>query len=273
MDHKPLTRPVALDVVPASEVANLIETTDRDFSQLERDASAARDAALDAETKARQAGVDPKSSAWTMVRLQRFLDGLHEEAMRDAAATIEVARQRARMRLDEARANARGDSAPRPVLPPPIPPVAPALRPVAPVPQPEPTVMPPRPEPFAPARVVTLAPAPVTNGHTQPAPPEGAFARSGPESAPTLLAPVVAPPPVAAPPPAPAPMAPLAPVAPVAPVVAPPPAPVASAPVAAAPAPVQPAKKRGFFRRLPIAAILEVIAVLLVLVFILLRLS
>jgi hypothetical protein len=92
-----LTPPERIDVVPADAVGALIERADREFAQLEEHARRAVAEAERLEERATAEGVDPKASAWTMLRLQRFLDQLREEARRDADATVEVARRRAQV--------------------------------------------------------------------------------------------------------------------------------------------------------------------------------
>src|SRR5262249_45685350 len=72
--------------------------------------SEAHTEAEEMERVAADTGVDPLSSSWTMVRLQRFLNDLRSEAERDAAATIEVARHRARVQVEEARATTNADA-------------------------------------------------------------------------------------------------------------------------------------------------------------------
>src|SRR5262245_48934135 len=99
-----LTRPAALNVIPAADVRDLIEATDRDFIEKEQRAADAVAEAERAEKRAFEAGIDPKGATWAMARMQSFLQTLHEEAERDAAATIDVARRRARMHRDEGRA-------------------------------------------------------------------------------------------------------------------------------------------------------------------------
>jgi hypothetical protein len=114
-----LPKPQALDVVPASEVGALIEETDRVFVDLERELQAVNAEAAEVEALAAVEGIDPSASTWTMVRLQRFLDDLREEARRDAAATIGVAEQRVRVERADA-LQARGLAvAPAPAFAPP----------------------------------------------------------------------------------------------------------------------------------------------------------
>jgi hypothetical protein len=286
MSNHQIARPIALDIVPASEVGDLIDATDREFSKLEQEAARASAAAREAEARAAEAGVDPKSSTWTMVRLQRFLDTLHAEARRDAEATIAVAHQQARMRIDDARVRSSraGQPAPEAFVPAtqrrvdrPSPPPADARPPV-------PVASEPPPKPVA---VEPSPPKVGTNGHGPVAtvaapsaqPVRGDDMTVPPVSAPRVVPPVVAAPVVAAPVVAAPVVVPPAATQVVAPPVVTPQAAAPAPPQAQAPAPaVQVAaapmpKKKGPLRRLPIAAILEVIAVLLVLVFILLRLS
>jgi hypothetical protein len=327
MERNALNRPIAVDVIPAAHVASLIEQTDQEFARLEREAAAAVDAALEAEADAHEAGIDPKQSQWTIVRLQRFLDTLREEANRDARATVEVAQQRARMRVEDAKARrsggpARGDeglsSMPVPdVRPSPAVPPSPSISlddtgrndPLRALPELDPRVRPPAEPPgsgtpaAASGAATIIARPPVPNGSgtaTQPRPVVAPVADVQAPPAPPAARPV---PPVAEPvsapaSPAPAPVTPLAPAPervaarPAEPTSAVPPVaaqPVAPQPVAPQPAVAQPAprpatptaepargaapRKTGLLHRLPIAAILEVIAVLLVLVFILMRLS
>ena len=255
-----LDPPRALDLIPAEQVRDIIARTDHELTELERSAEDAHGAAERAERAVREAGLDPESSAWTMVRLQRFLEGLREETQRDVETILELARQQARIQLTEmpgvapVPAPARGDRA-QPVVPVVLerPPSPPAPRDPSP--------------PLTAAAAIAIATAPMA---------EPAFAQPAaqpiaqpvePEPAPRL---VVVPPAVDQPASAPAPVA-----VPSTPADAPPPAPSAArAPAPAAVAPVVAAeKKAGLLHRLPISAILEVIAVLLILVFILLRLS
>jgi hypothetical protein len=108
-----LTPPEPLELVPADEVHAMIASTDRELAMLEREAAAACGAADEAEARAREAGVDGRASAWAMVRMQRFLDGLRGEADREVNEVLDVARARARARIDDAHAEAaviRGDT-------------------------------------------------------------------------------------------------------------------------------------------------------------------
>jgi hypothetical protein len=334
-----LSKPQALDVIPASEVSSLIEETDRVFVQLERELEIASAAADELEAQAAAEGIDPTASTWTMVRLQRFLEDLRDEAERDAAATIEVAQQRARFERDDPPLLVGFASDPGPLLAPPVasaPDPAPAAWPGALPRDPAPEVAhdelpnaataaaliasaavpPASPETPTPALMPTMVETPATNGSSHPAPNHAsapdttvlvrdAAAPSEAGQRPTTTMPLLAPvaPPAAhlseefwaAPERAAAPVVDAAP-ATVAPVVVPvplPPEPGSGGDVAdeesrttkgkgkrakkqkpaKAPKPQREPRGRSAMKRLPIAAILEVIAVLLILVFILLRLS
>jgi hypothetical protein len=269
-----LDPPQALDLVPAEQVRDIIANTDSELSELERSAEFAHDAAERAERAISEAGLDPESSAWTMVRLQRFLAGLRDEAQRDVETMLELARHQARIRSNEVgasrdvprpvvRAAAPVVPAPAPVAPSPAPVAAPVAPPVAvspPVEAPAAAGVTPAPGPAGPAASAAVA-VPVA----EPACEEpGVPLAPEPEAAPHLT--LVTPAPVV--PTAPAPAQPVA-AAPTA-TQQPLPRPAATQPTPAASAP---AAKPGLLRRLPISAILEVVAVLLILVFILLRLS
>jgi hypothetical protein len=303
------TRPLPLDVVPADQVGDLIESADREFVGLERELEERTAEADELETSARAMGVDPDGSSWGLIQLQRFLEELRHETRRDATASVEVARRRAELRLVEAHEEAervRAGAPPRAAPPPATrtmglpadhtpngtgaataPPVEPWLvRDAAVViteeeapgahgaSPPLASVLPIEPEPLTVVPLLEPAPADVfTNGVGPTAPPDVSLGLadqppSPPELPPTLLP---APPPnaydtvfwsdqgegngrVDAPPPPPAATS------------EPPPADLSK------PVPKRPRKSRRL-RRIPVSAILEVVAVLLILVFILLRLS
>ena len=258
-----LDPPRALDLIPAEQVRDIIARTDHELTELERSAEDAHGTAERAERAVREAGLDPESSAWTMVRLQRFLEGLRDETQRDVETMLELARQQARIQLTEM----PGASAvPSPV---PAPVRGDRAEPVAPVVLERPASPPAPSDPLPPVTAVAVggAVAVATEPMAEPAFAQPEVQPVEPEPAPRL---VVVPPAVDEPASAPAPV-----VVPNAPDDAPRPAPAAArAPAPAASAPVVAAeKKAGLLHRLPISAILEVIAVLLILVFILLRLS
>ena len=94
--------PGTVDLVPANEVWEIITAADRELASLERRAREAAREADEAEQRAREAGIDGCASRWAMVRLQWFLDDLRSEADDQVDRLRDVARQRARRRIDEA---------------------------------------------------------------------------------------------------------------------------------------------------------------------------
>jgi hypothetical protein len=174
-----LDPPVALDLVPAEHVREIIATTDVELTQLERSAADARAAAEHAEHAASEAGLDSESSAWTMVRLQRFLDGLRDETQREVDTMLELARQQAMMRRAEGRAGGEQDELPKRPMP-----QSPGAFPAAAAPAvaPEPV----RPPVVSPAPVPAPAPIPPS------APERPAVARTA--DAPTVAEPSSCPP-------------------------------------------------------------------------------
>jgi hypothetical protein len=264
-----LTPPEPVELISPVEAAAIIDETHRDLEAWERRAADARDTADAAHAQAALEGADEQSSTWAIVRLQRFLDGLRQEAEDDAQTVVEAARRGARARVEEARAGATqirlADAGPRPILsdapvaPAPVtdPPVidrrvAPVI--AIPVPVPEAAVVAEPPATPEPETLVQWIPAgvdaPSTNGHAHTRPPVAA----------PLPAAVPVPTTVAEP--VPVVEAPRAPV-------------VVAATPATAPAPTAPQSERARkrLRGFPLSAVLEVVAVLLILLFILLRLS
>jgi hypothetical protein len=307
-----LSPPEPFEIVSASEVREIIEATDRELSELETRAADATTAADAAERRARDADADNATATWAMVRLQHFLDNLRAENARDIEIILDVADQRARLRRDEARAEVERireralavtpepelsrepalldtHEPPRPetvVVAAPLPPPPPEadLRPDVesepPAPEPEPV------ETLDPGQIAAYAPPTVPlpssgNGST----PEHVLtttALADPLSTDVWAKPAVATVGALA---VPAPAA-----APAVPAEAPAPAPAqvpdatqaldGSAPASPSteqefwPQQAEPAaKKRSFLKRIPVSAVLEVLAVILILVFILLRLS
>ena len=250
-------RPEAMELIDADRVGDLLTSTEQRLRDLEEEANRTVAAAADAEGAAEKVEADPASTTWTLVRLQRFITDLRNEAVRDAETIIEVARQHANIRVDEARLMAERGIDPSTVelearrrVPPPT--VVPDP-PTAPVPPVAPVAAPPAP-PVAASPVAPVIPAAVVAAAAMPA-----------------AAPVAPVPPAPVPPVAP--VVPVAPVAPTAPVISP-------TPVAPEPAPIEPvatptptAKKKRKKRFLPFSVVLEVLAVVLLLVFIVLRLS
>jgi hypothetical protein len=105
MSTNALTPPEPLDLVAFDHVRAIIEDTDRDLTELERLAIAATAEADEAEARAADAGVDAPASHWTLVQMQRFVNSLRAEADLERNAIVEVARYRARVRVDDARAD------------------------------------------------------------------------------------------------------------------------------------------------------------------------
>jgi hypothetical protein len=268
-----VTRPEPVELIPGEEVDHLIAEIDLRLASLEREAANANTIADDAARRAGREGVDEQTSTWAIVRLQRFLDGLREEAEHDARTVVTAARKGASARVEEARAGATLDrhvpddsasavsAVPVPVLEPTPAPVA-----VAPARAVGPVVIETPADASAIPAVVEPAPVPEADASVQwairvPEPPSS----NGEGTSPRRLTDI----PVAQPAPVLAPAAPAwAPTA-AAPVVTVAPAPVASP----APAPAPAASRKRRLRGFPLSAVLEVLAVLLVLLFILLRLS
>ena len=301
MNNPRFARPVPLDVVSADEVGDLIESADREFVALERELAERSAEAAALEASAKTMGVDPDGSTWGMIQLQRFLEELRHEAHRDADASLEVARHRARVRLLDAEAAAqalRAGSSPTGTPPPAWTPPLDHRRP------PGSDDDPPRVEPW-PIIDVAGAHATETSADAPAHEPPPAF-MAEPDPSPLMVVPLAPPVPDERSPngedPAPAPAGPVVDAPHDVPPDDPPkllPAPAnahdtvfwsdagdVSPRLAAAPPPVpdpppanlsEPAPKRTKkvrrARRIPISAILEVLAVLLILVFILLRLS
>jgi hypothetical protein len=303
MNNPRFSRPVPLDVVPAAEVGDLIESADHEFVALERELAERSAEAAELEASAKTMGVDPDGSTWGMIQLQRFLEGLRHEAHRDADASLEVARHRARVRLvdaeEEAQALRTGSPPARPAPPAWNPPVDDHRPPGSDDDRP-------RVDPWP---ITDVAGASATETSTdapvhEPPPPPAFVAE--PDPSPLMVIPLAPPVPEERSPngadPAPAPANPVLDAPHDLPPEDPPrllPAPASahetvfwsdagevSSRLAAAPPPVaepppanlsEPAPKRTKkarrARRIPISAILEVVAVLLILVFILLRLS
>jgi hypothetical protein len=263
MFESQLAAPELVELLAPDDVSSLIGDTHRELARLEHRAAQARATADQLEHRAKLEGADERASTWAIVRMQRFVDGLREEAERDSETLVDAARRRAGSTIDPfldhpvtlGEAGVRASVAPQPdvaprhdvalaPVPPPMPaaeaPVAPPAAPVAPV-------------PVVQAAPVVDAPAPATSLQWSPVDDVSAESNGAAHApvAPTgVAAPVVEPP------------GPAVEVAPVVPI---------------APAPVPPSsdapKRRGLLRGFPLSAVLEVLAVLLVLLFILLRLS
>src|SRR5262245_11598951 len=127
MEPNRLTPPDPVDLVPADSAQASIAETTREVAQLQREAELATLAADAAEARAAEAGVDGRAATWALVQMQRFLDGLRADVERDAQSIRDLAKERARIRLDQARtdaAQARGGSSAggssAPVVPAPV---------------------------------------------------------------------------------------------------------------------------------------------------------
>jgi hypothetical protein len=102
MSTNALTPPEPLNLIAFEHVRAIIEDTDRDLTELERLAAEATAEADEAEARAADAGIDGPASHWTLVQMQRFVDGLRAEAQLERTAILEVARYRARLRVEDA---------------------------------------------------------------------------------------------------------------------------------------------------------------------------
>jgi len=283
MAERRLSAPEPIELVSPDDASALIAATQRELEELARRATDARQTADAVEARLRTEGADERSSMWAIVRLQRFIDDLRDEAERDAQTIVESARRGARQPPDPA---FEGPFVPRRVAPRAAP--APLVSPMSSEPDrshdtagvvlaapqfvppcaPEPLADP-APAPEAPSVVMPFTPA-----------PDPAVVPPAPEREPEPLTrePLWAPVSVVAEPAADG----SAPSAETAPTLAAVAEPVDDDMTAAVPMPEpppgdqastpRPARKR-FLRGFPLSAVLEVIAVLLVLLFILLRLS
>jgi hypothetical protein len=273
-------RPSPVELIAADEVRRVIADVDLRLATLERKAAESRATADELERRAEAEGVGAEASTWAIVRLQRFLDGLRAEAEQDAATIVAAARKGADARIEEARADAAHvrHAASANYDPGPVAPRVTAIErfdtsPVLPTP-----VAVPVPNPVVATEVIAVVDAQANGHHEGDADDDVRWAPMGvPVQAATngaaTPAPLPPPQPASAPaasvyaPPAPAPVPAFAP--------EPVPEPPAAPPVeltASAPTP-EPTRRKRFLRGFPISAVLEVLAVLLVLLFILLRLS
>jgi hypothetical protein len=102
-----LSPPDLVDLVPATQVRDLIANTDRELADLERQAEDACNAADQAELRAQETGVDGRSATWAMVRMQRFLDGLRADTDAEVESLRDLATAQARRRIADAHAEGR----------------------------------------------------------------------------------------------------------------------------------------------------------------------
>lgn len=279
MSPQPLTAPRPLDIIGADQVEAQLEVLERELADLERRAAEATAAADHAEQQALAEGAHAGASPWAIVRLQRFLDNLREEVERDAEVMIETANRQARARVDEAHEQAAEirDGRRPPVTMPlvsaePAPANLEARAPAPVPPRADPGVWARRPEtvtvvePAAPSVEPTVPNTPVV----LPAP-----LASVEESPSAVLSPPVPAPSVAAEAPSlPAPSFP-APPMPAVPVADRFTGPIDDPTLADQATDVvpRPARGRRLLRAMPLSALLEMVAVVLIVVFILLRLG
>lgn len=285
----------AIEIIPAAQVRPLIEATRRELQILERTAADAIAAADDAEEWARIETNDGSSSTWSLIRLHREN---RDEAQRDAQVMIELATRHAQHLLADVQAQADevlGAMLGAPVVPEPPAPVAVAAPPapiLTPVPEPvvEPEPVEAKPVARKPAAAKAVAPKSVARKTTArktvarkpvgPAVVETAVAEVKVAEATVVAEPVVEPAaiePALVEPTVVTPKA-VAPTVVTPAVVVPEPVAFEAAPVPA-PAvvadtafwPVETSERRRY--SLPISAVLEAAAVLMILIFILLRLS
>jgi hypothetical protein len=167
--------PQPVELVSVEVVEELVARTRNELATLERQVDEANAAADATEARASAEGADERSTNWTMVQLQRFLNGLRDELDLELRAIAEVADHRAKIRVEEAHAQAeslrRFDAEPKsdPIAPavPEIseptwaplsltsdPPPTPSIR-IDPVPNPEPVVAP---EPMGAPTPIVAAP-------------------------------------------------------------------------------------------------------------------
>jgi hypothetical protein len=265
-----LAPPEPVELVSAGVVDALVADVAQQIGALQREVADAEAAAAEAEARAVAEGADERSTTWTMVQLQRFLNGLRDEQVEELRALHEVTDQRVAHRLEEARAQAdllrRLGTAPAPSdqpavdaavdawssnpaveeLPPPV------REPISLVPDWSAPVVPDAPLP-PPVMITGAPPAPAL----EPAAPSESAPEPSLEAGPSSTE-----------------------AAPAAQLVDESLPPVWSG--ADVPEPMgenfwpdqaPPQKKKGFLRRVPVMAVLQVLAVLLVLAFILLRLG
>lgn len=95
--------PEPLELVGSAQATEIIASAERDLVELQRAADAAEHAADDAEAEARASGAELDASPWALVRMQTFLDGLRTEVARDIETMLTTARRQATARIPEAR--------------------------------------------------------------------------------------------------------------------------------------------------------------------------
>jgi hypothetical protein len=122
----PLVRPQPRRIVPKAVVDALVADADREISALERHAERATAAAFEAEAELEKLGTDERSSAWATIQLERFVTSLRADVELEAKAIVQEAHVRARVLVDEARAEVEAERAHRAMFDfdPPEPPAA-----------------------------------------------------------------------------------------------------------------------------------------------------
>ena len=95
-----LTPPRPVELVPPDEAGAIIDGAHRELAELEARAERVRVMAEETRARADREGADERASAWAIVRLQRFLDGLREEAEHDARVVVMAAQRSASIVLD-----------------------------------------------------------------------------------------------------------------------------------------------------------------------------
>ena len=300
----PILQPSRVDLVPAEAVESIMADTQRELGGLDSERATAEAAADEAERQATSGAGDPAFHAWVAGHADRFVQSLRDEHENEMRSLLETAQRRARACVERAHVDAdmlityasalRGSPAP------PAPPLE--VRVPEPAPPP-PEVQAPEP-PAPPVFTQPVAPVPV---FTPPDAPEPGHLVWRPDETPT---PAPAPVPIVQVPVVPVVVAPVAPASvpdapvvvdtpvvaePVAEVAAPPvamtapPPPPPDAPSVALPAPVpaaepQPeapaenadgrvAKLKAKVGQLPTFAILQVLAVIIVLIIVLIRIG
>src|SRR5262245_42220140 len=98
--------PAPLELVPADEVQRLIEQIDSEFHDMEQRAARATALADHAEERAASLGMDERGTPWAMASLHRFIGDWRAQVEAESRSILEAARIGARVRLDEARAEA-----------------------------------------------------------------------------------------------------------------------------------------------------------------------
>ena len=101
-----IAAPEPVELISATVVDELVAQTRQELALLERELADANAAADATEARALAEGADERSTNWTMVQLQRFLNGLRDKLDLEVQAMSEVAQHRADRRVAEARAQA-----------------------------------------------------------------------------------------------------------------------------------------------------------------------